>query len=379
MRLILGVTLLMLATLVHSLSFSCRDGSAAILDVGVTSLLARQQKGNVELFAGTKRGKIHRFTYNDSESQIIQSLGEIHDEETKPFPIFSMASSTTDDASAFQLFCGGGDRFISVWQQEEPNKWVCRQRLGPHTGWVKDLLFVHNNEEQDALYSIGCNCIESWQRDQGSSSLWKHDGKRFIESSLKEGATLSSDLLCLCASNEEDSLFFAGGVDGRIHAWSCDTAMKDPLYSIGAHNGRVNVMSFAGNASLLFSTGHDGTIQCRRVVVGSELSKMPEAQINVLDAVGDPARITALTIVEERRDNVQLVAGTANGELACIQAALENDSAWVLTECPDERYHFADKPMINAFCSLTPPQAFDSPRTLAVGHSLGLSLITVHS
>ncbi len=39
--------------------------------------------------------------------------------------------------------------------------------------------------------------------------------------------------------------FYSGGVDGRIHAWSHDLTVKDPLYSIGAHNDRINATKYS--------------------------------------------------------------------------------------------------------------------------------------
>ena len=80
----------------------------------------------------------------------------------------------------------------------------------------------------------------------------------------KKASTLSGDLLCLCDSGEVDC-FYSGGVDGRIHAWSHNVTVRDPLYSTSAHNGRINVMDYSYATNLLISAGNDGTIQCRRV------------------------------------------------------------------------------------------------------------------
>lgn len=204
-------------TLAQSLSFSWQENTI-ISDSGITSLLSLEGSSSVELFAGNKRGKVNHFICTGNS---VQSLGDMQDEEvdTRPFPIFSMTS--TGRVASFQIFCGGRDRYISVWHQTKDEKnWSCRQLLGPHTGWVKDTLYDHH---RDALYSIGCNCIERWERvldgDGDDEGSWTHAAKRCIESSLEGGATLSSDLLCLCACDEMHC-FFAGGVDGRIHAWS---------------------------------------------------------------------------------------------------------------------------------------------------------------
>lgn len=203
MRWLLATVLLALASLVHSLSLSLGEETNIVNDVGITSLLARRQdeSDHFDLFVGTKRGTLLHFQYKDND---IDSLDEIRDEMTESKPIYSIASTTygrlgavdKDDATPFQLFCGGGDRYISVWQHEQTDKnWRCSQRLGPHTGWVKDVLF---DKHSHSLHSIGCNCIESWKRKviEGSTDLtWKHTAKRAIESSIEEGATLSSDLL----------------------------------------------------------------------------------------------------------------------------------------------------------------------------------------
>lgn len=388
-RLLLGCTLFLLEAVAHALSFSCRQDKL-ILDVGVTSLFTRlshQQKDSneIQVFAGTKRGKIHHFKYSVSDD-VMQSLGEVQDDEdlmdSSPFPIFSMTSTTSRSfdnknnaasGAPFQLFCGGGDRYISIWQEhEQGKKWSCLQRLGPHTGWVKDVLFDHNT---GTLHSIGCNCIESWKRND--DLLWNHAATRSIESSLEEGATLSSDLLCLCATDDIDC-FFAGGVDGRIHAWSFDATVKDPLYSIRAHDGRINTMVYSSCAELFFSSGHDGSIQCRRAYDGNRLVRTPDAQITIKNADGEPARATALCIVSEKDDHVQLVAGTANGELAYVEATVTNDRVLLSEMSAGELYHhFPDRPMINAICLLKSSKAIGDTWSLAVGHSLGLNLISI--
>ena len=353
---------------VQSLSFSWQE-ITILSDCGIASLLSLDGSLNVELFAGNKQGKIHRFCWTENS---IQYRGNMEDErvDTRPFPVFSM----TCTVAPFQIFSGGGDRYISVWQQRDEKKWSCRQRLGPHTGWVKDILY---DNCRGVLHSIGCNCIESWERalDDDEEELWTHAAKRSIESSLEEGATLSSDLLCLCASDEMDR-FYAGGVDGRIHAWPCDLSLPNPFYSIGAHKGRISFLAYAPMAKLLFSSGHDGDVQCRRVLEGNTLKKIPDVHIEVVDADGNPARVTAFGLLQECDYFAYFVLGTANGELACFRAFVEDDTV-VLTEAATSRYCFADKPMITAICALKCPTSSDSLGTLAVGHSCGLSLIQV--
>mmetsp|Transcript_13640 Transcript_13640/g.24704 ORF Transcript_13640/g.24704 Transcript_13640/m.24704 type:complete len:388 (+) Transcript_13640:309-1472(+) len=383
MREIIFLALITWATLVQSLSFSCREEATIIPYVGVTSLLRCRHEGanHVDLFVGTKRGKLEHVQYAYKK---MESLGDIHNEKTdsKPFPIFSMASTNLgtapdedETAISFQLFCGGGDRYISIWQQEQPNSnWTCSQHLGPHTGWVKDVLFDHHH---DLLHSIGCNCIESWKRQENKNtkgSIWTHAAKRSIESSLEEGATLSGDLLCLCDSGEVDS-FYSGGVDGRIHAWSHDLTVKDPLYSIGAHNGRINAMKYSYATCLLISAGNDGTIQCRGVSNGQKLQIIPDAHTTLFDANGMTKRVTALVLLQDSSTHIYFAAGTVNGELAFFEVVVNDDTVAII-ERSDARFCVSENPVINDLCSLKPSKESDSTWSLVVGHSLGLTLVT---
>jgi hypothetical protein len=105
----------------------------------VTTILVKED-GTV--IAGTKNGKILC-----SEIRLNGSWTELQGYRSK-FPVYSMALDT--DRAAPKLFCGGGDRYVSVWKQG-----TYEQRPGPHTGWVKDLQY---DEANRLLYSIGCNC-----------------------------------------------------------------------------------------------------------------------------------------------------------------------------------------------------------------------------
>eukprot|EP00551_Chaetoceros_affinis_P007780 CAMPEP_0203670362 /NCGR_PEP_ID=MMETSP0090-20130426/6452_1 /ASSEMBLY_ACC=CAM_ASM_001088 /TAXON_ID=426623 /ORGANISM="Chaetoceros affinis, Strain CCMP159" /LENGTH=262 /DNA_ID=CAMNT_0050535195 /DNA_START=169 /DNA_END=954 /DNA_ORIENTATION=+ len=128
----------------------------------------------------------------------------------KPYPIYSMDSISCCSLQNGNrnnnqiILCGGGDRFVTIWEEVDEelvemnnggkqsccekktknyhndfendeqqynrnnpqcsstsNKknWSINSRLGPHTGWVKDVIYDHTN---DLIYSIGCNCIEIW-------------------------------------------------------------------------------------------------------------------------------------------------------------------------------------------------------------------------
>jgi WD40 repeat protein len=181
-------------------------------------------------------------------------------------------------------------------------------------------------------------------------------------------------LLCLCDSDEIDR-FYSGGVDGRIHAWSCNVNVKKPLYSIGAHKGRVNVMIYSYATSLLFSAGHDGTIQCRGVPTRKTLNKIPDAQFTLFDADGNAMRVTALAILQDSSNHAHLVAGTATGELAFFETGVKDDTAAIIPL--DVRYRFPEEPVINAICVLKPTEKPGSTLSLTVGHSLGLTLMTI--
>jgi len=126
---------------------------------------------------------------------------------------------------------------VTVWNV---NTMTLEHILGPHTGWVQDVLL-----HESTLYSIGCNCIEVWKD-------WKKAHTIRIDSSL-DACTLSSDLLCMTRWNQT---LFAGGVDGRIHAWD---DIKKPSMPILAHEGRVKDMVIIQD--VLVSAGQDGYIR----------------------------------------------------------------------------------------------------------------------
>lgn len=146
-----------------------------------------------------------------------------------PSPIYSIEV----DPSSSTLFCGGGDRFVSVWMPviqgndaSASANWHLVQRLGPHTGWVKDIYF---DEESNVLYTIGCNYLYTWHR---KDDQWILRGQSSIQSDPVMGCTLSSDLLCLCFV-KSFRLVISGGVDGRIHLW--DTLeLTNPLFHRGS-------------------------------------------------------------------------------------------------------------------------------------------------
>ena len=384
-------------------------------DQGVVSLSELKFANNTAskvpsvLVVGTKRGQLHTFQFatEDAEEddddgankrkdtiwnlkhkrELVTRMNDDNEDSTSasakssvPYPIYSLllrrhphddagSSSGGDGGTRCWLFCGSGDRFITVFageQQQENDKagkwkWSQRQRLGPHTGWVKALAMTgtssssSNTGSQWLLHSIGCNCIETWEavcsiKDGGNGDvtnlipIWKHKKKRAIESCPDQGSTLSSDLLCL--SMWKDWLL-SGGVDGRLHIWTSDPEESaKPLFSMAAHDGRVSALGVLGPVSsnnqqgfLLFSIGHDGQLQCRKFVEDSSVESklqdpLSEDRDNLLGCYAivdghenNPMRLTALSC-DFVKDNsaVQLLIGSASGTLHRI--CVSTDNAW---------------------------------------------------
>jgi hypothetical protein len=214
-----------------------------------------------------KKVQVHRIIQAENEVQDpnVSTTGTIATSSGSrrvPFPIYTLAFSKNKPKNGV-LFSGGGDRYVTVWRKQQQTSssppqgrnedlWTtASQKLGPHTGWVKDVYYDGVNE---ILHSIGCNCIESWkkmptEKENDEPILFSHWKKSTIESSPTAGSTLSSDLLCLCGTtsirqgtnNENlgrskmmDDLLLAGGVDGRIHVWN-SKGMGNHLYSAGQH------------------------------------------------------------------------------------------------------------------------------------------------
>ena len=365
---------------------------------GVTSLAFHPTRStSARLMAGTKRGSLYQFDWNfktDSfDSDPTEIINSQQQSSTVPYPIYAMSSfgptriddaDDTDRGSMHQLlFCGSGDRYITVWHnkgkgtsEEEEEGWSVVQRLGPHTGWVKALVPVETpaiklsaSETKNQplvggvrLHSIGCNRIETWdifqteseqeqQQEMSPTSQWRHTRTtRSIESCPNQGSTLSSDLLCLAAWQDK---LLSGGVDGRIHLWSSSPQQKmEPLQSIAAHQGRVNALATvalqqvsndhndnggtSASSCLLVSAGHDGAVQCRLLVSSTSSSTTilqddePLASISLSE--DDPfmateMRITAMACVPITSDisstteSVDIWVGTSTGRL--VQLTLQ--------------------------------------------------------
>ena len=367
--------------------------------IGVTSILSEntrvaksEGKGGGSktktIYVGTKRGKLKevQVKWSDSDSFCtgaatdeitVEDLQDTNGNILKPYPIFSMMHvgtnshvpvSASDDGSTRIGACiltGGGDRYITVWENymedmdissvisqpsdnevnENSNNWRWRVKaqLGPHTGWVKDLAYAYSSYSamnESILFSIGCNCIEVWKYE---GKDLQHFRKLVIESSVEMGSTLSSDLLCLTTFKYEDgedgedgkrrragdrtlSYLFAGGVDGRLHRWG----LHEPFAQSGvvsAHNGRVNGITICNELKVLVSIGNDSTIQIR------EISREPfeSWDVSSLDLVKErikgrdckipepSVKITSICIVLEDCQKAVVALGTSCGIVLLVE------------------------------------------------------------
>lgn len=349
---------------------------------GVTSLhvLDLKAAGNIKTracFAGTKRGTIQPYLLSNT---LPEPLEELNDPTSSKFPVFSITSCPIDGCiGSFQLICGGGNRYISIWKSSKEGILEFSQKLGPHTGWVKD---VACDSQRNVIHSIGCNCIESWEQSgDGSVISWCHAKKRSIESCPNQGSTLSSDLLSLCMDEDTDSLY-AGGVDGRIHTWSLDVSIQNPLQTIGAHTGRVNLLMLAPKARMLFSAGHDGTLQCRLVHRGNFLTEKPAATVDIMDDSGKKSRIMSAVCVRDVDGvSVEVVLGTANGVLRRVSAKNVDETNVSMT-ISDSQVLLDGEPMIHAISTLPSSHKQSEykagdPHFVLVGHASGMTSVKI--
>ena len=358
--------------------------------MGVTSILPDPSKvdddhNTISFYVGTKRGKLKKVTMksshvlrDDHADIAIQDI--IHNMEEKhktPYPIFSMTSlptTTTDKGRSNDdghvILAGSGDRYITVWEEQDvdaaESSWRIQEKLGPHTGWVKDLALSskQEGEKERFIFSIGCNCIEVWKTnmldDGGGARRYDHVHKLKIESSVDMGMTLSSDILCLATSSlfhnsivadqtkkkQQEELkqsndiywLFAGGVDGRIHRWTiCNNSFRDAevVYAPG-HDGRVNALLVCHKLQVAVSIGSDGCINCWMLDMdASSCNKNEEVtsfqkrliwSMNVTDSIlfqqnnakeqkDTTVKLTASCILLEQHDHAIIGIGTACGKV----------------------------------------------------------------
>lgn len=342
---------------------------------GVTSLHSWNE---AIVIAGTKAGRIH-FKDTGLLSEDRQDLwNEMGGYESR-YPIYSLSSSSTSSSSDMKsseevrlFFGGGGDRWISVWKSsidENRPRFHFVQRLGPHTGWVKDLAF---DGERGLLHSIGCNCIESWD-----CKLFpiRHISKRLTDNSPTMGSTLSSDLLCLCII-PDDGLLATGGVDGRIHLWLADPSYTTQVIcSIGAHKGRVNSLTFSSLLGTLFSVSHDGSIQAYKVSQAARLEFLCKLDFN---SEGRKYRMSSALILSElkREDNwfvCNLAVGSSGGDVMFVTAEIDSNRSFMTLRI-DDRATVGESTTIYALLAQHRQDVVSPPR-LYIGHATGLATL----
>jgi WD40 repeat protein len=250
-----------------------------------------------------------------------------------------------------------------------------------------------------------------------NNEAWVHADTLFVESSTKksDACTLSSDLLCLeictctvtqCHDKRSNTatttttttttttmeILAAGGVDGRIHFFEIPKERTEPIqriYSIAAHDGRVNSLCWDPIDSFLYSIGHDGCVCCWSIDKHHDQSEdnLYQQQIRVRVVTKFSIaneRITAIAIgnsICNSTTNNHLAVGTHNGSIYFL--SLQHiDNNWELgcirkhaIEC------YEGCPIITSLCMLhvpgRPNDDVSSICVLVVGHSLGMGYITV--
>lgn len=341
---------LLLATPCSSFSFSSSSSPqnhenhlktiSTFTEDGITSILAL---GDGVVLAGTRAGAI--LQSNNSAASWSRFSGY-----NSKYPVYSLAIQQT--SSSGRIFCGGGDRHVSIWDSED-NELV--QRIGPHTGWVKALAFDENTK---VLFSIGCNCIEAWDC---AGPLVSHLSKRSVDNSVS-ASTLSSDLLSLCLVGR--SILVSSGVDGRLHVWSTDVSVKEPLFEVSPHTGRVNAMVYSVSLGLLFSVGNDGRLCALKVSLDSIVLK------SELILSGLPRLSTALVVAEtdDVSSSLSLALGTSEGQIIDVTVSYQHDT---LTMVETGTVDIGEKTRIYGLGMVHGPST--DKRVLLIGAANGMS------
>lgn len=370
----------------------------AITSLSTFLLTSEKNSSKYMLAAGTKRGgllcyKLHIDEEEQNTSLMgkgkewltfevilnVKALSDISINQITPavmkykaYPIYSMRFFTLDhDPTSHYLATGGGDRILTIIKFCV-DKIQREGMLGFHTGWVKDIVPIDN-----VLFSIGCNCIESWCIKEG---IWKHLRKRKIESST-DGATLSSDLLCLCSGTCRDSgkpVLFSAGVDGRIQQWSNDVNRESPISSIRAHDGRITCMQYANIASMLLTAGYDGFVRCTSLMnVNDNITNMEgsaKLQINAESETG--LRLTSMSILNEEENSIIAAIGSTNGFIRIIECT-RNDNDEIFVTAVGECIEVCKQgKSIHSIESLGARKC--GKLAIAAGHAGGLSVLTFH-
>lgn len=327
-----------------------------ILTTGITSLASN--KDRTTLVAGTKSGRILTATREVADNEQSAWVELPREEYGSKFPVYSLALGR--DAEGEVLFAGAGDRLVSTWRKKS-GSFRFSSTLGPHTGWVKDTKY---HQKTDTLFSIGCNCIESWDCSQ---TPIRHVSKRAIENSPEMGSTLSSDLLSLCLI--DDLCLVSGGVDGRVHLWSLDPLEMGP-FSYRCHDGRVNSLAYSATMGLIFSVGHDGMMVASTVKTDS-LQVLSEVEV-----MGSP-RLSTVFIIDEDASgsSCKLALGTTDGRLIILTVEKSDDKT-VMNE--ESRLELDGQPMIYSICSFHLPVSDGCPYSILIGHATGMHQVWLH-
>lgn len=387
--------------------------------VGVTSILPVPTVFNddehsndmddilLSFYVGTKRGKLKKVTLKknpekkkvrDDDDVHVQCIKDEDDDDgcnkgkTTPYPIFSMMSLHVNH-NHHHVVSGSGNRYITIWEELEDNRqqeddgigvsptsWRIKAKLGPHTGWVKDLASSHfptylakgrdvidkGEEEEKFIFSIGCNCIEVWKTTIHGET-YDHVYKLMIESSVEMGSTLSNDILCLATTppapyyyynnnnntsqkkkkseqQEEQKqqqqnhyYLFAGGVDGRIHRWTiCNNSFSNAqVVNARGHDGRVNALLVCDTLQAVVSIGNDGVVKCwrlddrnvpfmdRRRVWSINLNDEHNVVVQEADTI---IKLTCSCILLEKQDLAIIGIGTACGKVLLAELIFNDKS-----------------------------------------------------
>ena len=341
---------------------------------GITSLLVlpprpraaegEENEAAPRILAGTKRGVLKELRVGrldgrwGTDGWTVRDLEDASGVALKPYPIFSLL-----ELSGLVL-AGGGDRYVTVWNETSPGQWGITQRLGPHTGWVKAAA-VSTPGGEAMLCSIGCNCVEVWSYEDGR---FEHVAKLQVDSSVESGCTLSSDLLCLeaCTTNER-SYLLAGGVDGRIHCWSLEGRDFCKQWAVPCHDGRVNDLVLLEKMNLLLTVGNDGFVKCHEME--SNLRPVPGMETSLhIDS-----RVSCISVIRDAREEGDVVVGTAGG--SAVRFNISRDSCGGVevsnenSEIVQVREPQSKQVIVHALSS------FDE--AVFVGHSNGLSLWSI--
>ena len=343
-------------TVVSALDIKSPRIKKQLLKTGVTSLSSNSD--GTTIAAGTKGGRILISSLPSDKVLVWEELPR--NEYGSRFPVYSLSFGR--DAETEVFFAGSGDRLVSKWRRNKAYTFSYVSTLGPHTGWVKDVKY---HQMTNTLFSIGCNCVETWDCSEPSI---RHVSKRTIENSPEMGSTLSSDLLSLCIV--EDLCLVSGGVDGRLHLWSLDPLEREPSFSCRCHDGRINSIVYSGTMDLLFSAGHDGTLVASRV-------KANDLQVLSDLEVGAYQRLSTLCIVDEDSDDCcDLVLGTTGGILIIVAVEIKGDKILMSEK---GRLQLEGYPMINSILNLQLPGPNGDHYAVLVGHATGMHEVWVHS